>query len=469
MTLSLLLVTAAVLLLLARGGTTTSECLNCTPERPCDTRAAIALALASYHDGGRNCTRLTLSSAHGMCSQLNTMLDALLRWNSVAADATLAPLSSAGWSIVNAVGHGDQVWGSKAGEYLNTAWCGATPSWDCFFEPVCRKRRATPVVVQRPPARAPFFDFVAGLMRFALRPSAALAAEIEATRAELGYPEPPSSTRRLRARVVSVHMRRRDKLNGGKDSIREVDVETECAAAVCAAVDAIDATHVVVGSDDADAVARLRARVLADRGADARALRFVAGAAPGASARGARTGEGLPFLASLFLLAEGDYFVASFGSNVARFLLPFIAARHCSPLWPRGYPLFVDFDRMISLENVTNRGYYFCHPHDTYRRQRLDMKWGHETVGCASWDGAAWWTAARRTIAAAEATAKREQLARAPPRCEAVAMNSVDSAGAARVRARRTLLPLHSLAFLCSVSISRGFKPFQDLATTSRA
>ena len=404
-----------------------------------------------------------------MCSQLNTMLDALLRWNSVAADATLAPLSSAGWSIVNAVGHGDQVWGSKAGEYLNTAWCGATPSWDCFFEPVCRKRRATPVVVQRPPARAPFFDFVAGLMRFALRPSAALAAEIEATRAELGYPEPPSSTRRLRARVVSVHMRRRDKLNGGKDSIREVDVETEYAAAVCAAVDAIDATHVVVGGDDADAVARLRARVLADRGADARALRFVAGAAPGASARGARTGEGLPFLASLFLLAEGDYFVASFGSNVARFLLPFIAARHCSPLWPRGYPLFVDFDR-ADLGRERDRARRVLLPPARHipppaarrevgprdrrlrlvgRRRVVDRRAPHDRGGRGRRE-----TRAARARAAA-LRGGRDELGRFG-RC------------GARARARSSPSSPFS-CLLCSVSISRGFKPFQALATTSRA
>ena len=44
-----------------------------------------------------------------------------------------------------------------------------------IFKGAFEHQSATSVVVQRPPARAPFFDFVAGLMRFALRPSAALA------------------------------------------------------------------------------------------------------------------------------------------------------------------------------------------------------------------------------------------------------------------------------------------------------
>ena len=347
-----MLVTAlAVLLLAARGGTT-SECLNCTPERPCDTRAAIALALASYHVGGRNCTRLTLSSAHGMCSQLNTMLDALLRWNSVAADATLAPLSSAGWSIVNAVGHGGRRRRARARACRRASTStprgaarrrrGSASSSPCAARDADRRAAA---------ARArPFFDFVAGLARRAAAGRRARGRDRGgARRARL--PRAAVEHAPARARVVSVHLRRRDKLGGAKDAPARAtsrpSTRPRCARPPTRSTRRTSSSAATTTPTRSAACARVlpTARRARGRCASSRARRR--------ARRRARAGAAAA--AALFLLAEGDYLVASFGSHVARLLLPLVAARHCGPLWPRGYPLFADLDRLISVENVTER------------------------------------------------------------------------------------------------------------------
>ena len=185
-------------------------------------------------------------------------------------------------------------------------------------------------------------------------------------------------------------MRRGDKLRAGVDSVRDVApaeasaralprarrlaapharpslVRAQVLAAVLGACDAVRATHVAVASDDPAAAAALVAGLARARPAVA-AILAVDDARLAARARA--TGGALPFLGTLFLLAEADALVASFASNVPRFVLPLLAARHCGAAWSErgraGAPHVVDLDGIVASDALA-RGRWFCDPPAVY-------------------------------------------------------------------------------------------------------
>ena len=317
-----------------------------------------------------------------MCSQLNQVVNSLVIWSSVGerddGEPIIQPITSSRFSM------GDARDGQA---YIKKEWCRFV-GFHCLFEPICRPAKQSFLEAQRaapPLGRVKFFDFVSAMVKFALSPNAELRTEIAAQRNLFSWPDPPTADRHLRQRILCMHIRRGDKLAGhGRDTVRDVPLSELIELAVKMARN-INATHITCASDDPVMLERLRAG-LAD---SMPFVNFIAAPAPGD--RSERTGEALPFLATLYLLAEADAMIGSFGSNVARFLLPLMTAVHCSPLWDDGYPQFIDLDGLAGQDDVVN-GTYFCHPHDVYNSPDHQLSRGTRGT-CRWWDGGAWWNA----------------------------------------------------------------------------
>ena len=189
------------------------------PGERCAAHAAVVDALRRAHGSGR-CEPFKSGNSGALIAQTNAVLDTIAARVSELDAGDGISSDGLGW-FAHRFGGGAR---NYTYEYINSkgSFCtgrgpkGKLNTFECFFEPTCAARRDAAASGAPPPAwplwaRAlPQLDWMAAVAAFALRPSAALRAEIARQRAVFGHPAPGDG-----ARVVALHLRRGDKIPGG--------------------------------------------------------------------------------------------------------------------------------------------------------------------------------------------------------------------------------------------------------------
>ena len=268
----------------------------------------------------------------GLTSQINEVLSASL-------DDVVHGRERGLWELRDA---------SKYG-YFNATWCGNTTTFfDCLFLSSCHNDTHVEEL-----GEVTQFDALAAMAGALLRPSPALRDEIDEQRRLARWPDDKD-----KGSIVAVHLRRGDKYGdhskGAKkhDYVSEID-DSVLADAIMNHVTAVGAAHIAISSDDPDVVHRIDV-LLTSRNFSVVAF----------GPRSHTAGAALPFVATLFLLAEADAFVGNFDSNVSRLLALLIGARialqpDCDARSDHGYPRILDLDGLLHPDDV-HHGRYFC-------------------------------------------------------------------------------------------------------------